>query len=610
MKKDDGYTFNYRTNYEARAAVSWLIMIVSARFMMFLGLPNLPFQVAMCVGGVFFTWRTHQALRIKQHKDALKGKKLSFLTISQKSQRRLSKPFESLWMGWGFEWSHRHTQASYEIIKRDSRDILPCYAANQKGAPWIHGLDIDEKKLRYPLHFADGHTLITGATGSGKTRLFDLLVTQCVLRNEATIIIDPKGDKDLRNLAERACQLNGTPDRFACFHPGFPEDSIRINLLRNFNRSTEIASRIAGLIITESGTDPFKNFGQMATNNIVQGQLICNERPMLTGIRRYLESGPAPLVIKSLTAYCDSLNINWRVAATQYTQKAKSGDVESEAYQLLRFYREKIQPQHPSSDLEGVLSMFEHDRAHFGKMIATLLPIMGMLTTGEMGELLSPNAENFDDPRRLEDTRSLIEKKACAYIGLDSLTDQMVGSAIGTLFLADLASVAGDRYNYGDQNQPVNIFVDECSEVICDQLIQLLNKGRGSRIRLFVATQTIQDFVARMGNEAKAYQVLGNTNNMISLRVTEDKTQEYVANKLPETRVKYVMRTQGTTTSQDTPDSFTGNHGERLMEEKIQMFIPQLLGQLPDLEYIAMLADGKLYKGRLPILKTEESSDA
>ena len=129
--------------------------------------------------------------------------------------------------------------------------------------------------------------------------------------------------------------------------------------------------------------------------------------------------------------------------------------------------------------------------------------------------------------------------------------------------------MAGDRYNYGVcEDNYVNIFVDECSEVICDQLISMLARARGSKFRLFVATQTIQDFAARMGSEAKAYQVLGNVNNTISLRITEDKTQEYIANKLPETRVKYVMTSQGTNTGSDSPQIFSGNQSERLMEEK------------------------------------------
>ena len=40
-----------------------------------------------------------------------------------------------------------------------------------------------------------------------------------------------------------------------------------------------------------------------------------------------------------------------------------------------------------------------------------------------------------------------------AYIGLDSLTDNMVASAIDSIFLSDLTAVAGDRYNFGENNQ-------------------------------------------------------------------------------------------------------------------------------------------------------------
>jgi len=32
------------------------------------------------------------------------------------------------------------------------------------------------------------------------------------------------------------------------------------------------------------------------------------------------------------------------------------------------------------------------------------------------------------------------------------------GSAIGSILLADLAAVAGDRYNYGVSDRPVNVF--------------------------------------------------------------------------------------------------------------------------------------------------------
>ena len=84
---------------------------------------------------------------------------------------------------------------------------------------------------------------LVGTTGAGKTRLFDLLVTQAVLRGEAVVIIDPKGDQDLRHAAERACRSAGESGRFVHFHPAFPKDSARIDPLHSFNRATEVASR-------------------------------------------------------------------------------------------------------------------------------------------------------------------------------------------------------------------------------------------------------------------------------------------------------------------------------------------------------------------------------
>jgi conjugal transfer pilus assembly protein TraD len=76
-----------------------------------------------------------------------------------------------------------------------------------------------------------------------------------------------------------------------------------------------------------------------------------------------------------------------------------------------------------------------------------------------------------------------------------------------------------------------------------------LNKGRGAKIRLFIATQTFADFAARTGSQDKARQVLGNVNNLIALRIMDSETQQYITDNLPKTRLKYIMRTQGVATS-------------------------------------------------------------
>ena len=171
-------------------------------------------------------------------------------------------------------------------------------------------------------------------------------------------------------------------------------------------------------------------------------------------LRRYLEGGSATLVVRALERYFDRvLEDGWK---NRLSSKAK--DSEGRAMALVRHYRDTVQTTHPNMDLEGLVSMFEHDRTHFGKMVASLLPVMNMLTSGTLGPLLSPDPNDIDDPRPITDSARIINQAQVAYIGLDSLSDGMVGSAIGSILLADLASVAGDRYNYGLDNRPVNIF--------------------------------------------------------------------------------------------------------------------------------------------------------
>ncbi|EJS84890.1 TraD, partial [Pasteurella multocida subsp. multocida str. Anand1_buffalo] len=206
------------------------------------------------------------------------------------------------------------------------------------------------------------------------------------------------------------------PERFVYFHPGFPEHSVRLNPLRNFNRGTEIASRIAALIPSETGADPFKAFGQMALNNIVQGLLLTSQRPDLKTLRRFLEGGPEGLVVKAVTAWGEQVYPNFSVEIKRFTEKANT--LAKQAMAMLLFYYERIQPIAANTDLEGLLSMFEHDRTHYSKMVASLMPVLNMLTSSELGPLLSPIANDVDDSRLITDSGRIINNAQVAYIGL------------------------------------------------------------------------------------------------------------------------------------------------------------------------------------------------
>ena len=605
----DSYDATFRPNFEAYAASIWFL---SAGFAIAWGavtaMPAEPFWLVGLLAMVMGARRAPRAWRLYRTKAGVKGTALAFVKL-QSLKRILARHGSSLWLGYGFDWDTEQTQIAHEIMKRNNHEVMGRRKREPEatGSPWIHGAGIrKEREISQPLKHTEGHWLLVGTTGSGKTRCFDTMITQAILREEPVVIIDPKGDRELCENARRACEAAGHPERFVYFHPGFAERSVRIDPLHNFNRPTELASRIAVLIPSETGADPFTAFGQMALNNVVQGILFAGDRPNLANIRSYLEGGVDSLMVAAIGAYCDRVMPEWEFYASSYMAKANNDEKKANA--LMQFYKDYIKKDHASPDLEGLFSMFVHDREHFGKMTASLLPVLNMLTSGDLAGLLSPNAMDPNDDRLITDMARCINNKQVLYVGLDSLTDAMVGSAIGSILLSDLTAVAGDRYNYGDARdlQSVNIFVDEAAEVINTPFIQALNKGRGAGFRLYVATQTFADFSAKLGNQAKARQVLGNINNILTLRVTDAETQKYICDSLPETRVRYILNNQSTNSSSTSVEAHSGSIGERLEEEKVPMIPAQALGLLPNLEFFARLVDGRLIKGRLPILTDEE----
>ena len=148
----------------------------------------------------------------------------------------------------------------------------------------------------------------------------------------------------------------------------------------------------------------------------------------------------------------------------------------------------------------------------------------------------------------------------------------------------------------------INLFIDEAAEVLCPQLLSLLNKGRGAKFRLYVATQTLADFEAQLGSEAAAQQFIDNCNHLICLRTQNPDTQKFITDKLPPVRYRYFIRNQGISTDANRPMEFTGNLSEQQLEETGDLFPPQLLGELPNLEYVARLGGGRLLKGRIPVI--------
>ena len=597
------YENPFRPNFDGWSTLAWAAGILGAGLVVLhTEMPRGPSCVFGAACFFMMAWRSVPALRLwRLHRLLRKGRGIQFIDEKQ-LLRKVRKGH--LWLGRGFDWSSAHTRLTAEIVNQDP-PFLRKRESRRRGKWWLHAVGMREDDIYIPLKHLEGHTLITGTTGAGKTRLLSLMIIQLIELGYPVIVIDPKGDQQLRDAVRLLCDRRNR--RFNYFNPAYPELSCRIDVLHNWARASEVASRISALIPSKGDSDPFKAFSQRVLDFTVQGLIEARQRPTIALLRRHIEGGPDKLMLNAFESHFMHHVPHWASAAAAYVQQAKARDeVQRKVLGYIRYYRAEVEDFHPSGALDGLISIFEHSREHATKMIASLLPVLSMLTSGHVGALLSPDPGDSDDARPITDLARIIDNREVAYISLDSLSDGMVGTAIGSILLADLAATAGAIYNYSPEPVETYVFVDESAEIANDQLIQILNKSRGAGINAQLVSQAFADFAARMSSQDKARQMLGNLNNKIILRTLDGGTQEYLAEGMPKTRVASIQRSVSESMSAGNVLAHSGGIGERLATEEVPLIGPEMFGFLPDLHYLTLLAGGRVLKGRLPILANAE----
>lgn len=609
-----------RPAYEFYAAIAWTVVaVLMGAIALFTSLPKSPFWYMGIIAVIGASMRWRQTIKLWDFKINLAGKPFAFMQMEMLKRLMAAEPKE-VWVGAGFNWGPRHTQRALEIRKRDIDTVLPpdwflkLRGAKESvrkvvGLPWIHGLEPKEEHIFVPQSSLEGHTLVFGTTGAGKTRLYETLIVQAILRQEVVVVIDPKGDKELREICMKACKAAGRPEAFVEFNPAFPKRSIRLNPLANFNNSTEIASRIAALMPAGSGS--FAEMAWKAVNAVSEGIIYLDMRPSLVLLRRYIEGDPGKLLEEVLKTFFVRNVPRWETLLAPLVQRMRDGkgapkiQGTPEMLAYIHYYKNEVSASMKDPSVDGLLAMVEHNREHLGKILASLVPLLVMLTAGDMGPMLSPDPSDMEDERPIFDTKKLFSGRHVLYLGLNSLSNATVGSAIGSVVLADMAAVAGERYNYSDPSllPKVQVFVDEAAEVVNLPLIQILNKARGAGFVTTLAAQTLPDFIARMGNEAFARQILGNCNNLIALRTKDRQTQDFIVETFGTTDIQVVSTSISAGSRTDEPGiDYTSNASKSISEKSVDVFPPELLGMLPNLHYIAFVSGGRVIKGRLPKL--------
>ncbi|HFI4754896.1 TPA: type IV conjugative transfer system coupling protein TraD [Escherichia coli] len=561
---------------------------------------------------------------------------------------------QRLFLGRGFRWTQKHTQrlqdtlrpevAKYlqpgwlyqtarwlemrtehsapglgKLLRTDSplNPVRPLPPVG--GNPVLHGIEPNEQDVWLTLLERVGHTIVYGTTRVGKTRLAELLVTQDIRRGEVTIVFDPKGDADLMKRVWAEAHRAGRGDALYIFHLGWPGISARYNAVGRFGRVSEVASRVAGQLSGEGNSAAFREFAWRFVNIIARALVALGERPDYTLIMRYVNN-IADLYIRyaekvireQLPSLQAQIQNNEQVLGDDDVPRNMQGQPDAVriwSIEVALSSEEGKQLYDPI--LDGLRSAVRYDRTYFDKIVASLLPLLEKLTTGKTAELLAPDYLDMSDSRPIFDWEQIIRKKAVVYIGLDALSDSEVASAVGNSMFADLVSVAGHIYKHGihaglpgegDSKVPINLHCDEFNELMGDEFIPLINKGGGAGMQVTAYTQTSSDIEARIGNAAKTAQVQGNFNNLIMLRVRENRTAELLTTQLPQVEIYTKTLVSG---HQDTDISagqdFTSSTQDRVGTVKVPLLEPADVVTLPKGQAFALLEGGQLWKIRMPL---------
>ncbi len=447
-----------------------------------------------------------------------------------------------LYVGRGFFWDVSHAQLYHNLTNEIENKKILKKEGKIAGRHYVHNLSEEDEDLTLDL---PRHTLITGTTGVGKTRMMELLAVQRIERGECVVIIDPKGDRGLINAVNQACCDAGREADFRFVSLAHPTKSSSINPIQNSVGAGDIAGRITSIMEQGKGSEVFIAFCYDVVSTVAEVMLTIGIPITLKNIKKY-----CILDMESLEGEVDDYLLN----------------------NILSDNHEKVL----RTALVDLRNKVEHNREHFSKMTTSLIPVMKALTAGNVGALLSPEHSDLS-------WQQIIEKKQVVYFYLGSMIDDYVSSTVGKLLVQDLVSYVGQIYSFNVKSSfvPVHVMVDEFYSVIFEGYVNMLNKSREAGVRMYLGMQTTADIEAK-GSVAIKKQIIGLIDNIICLRTPELEMATQICDNFGEVEIEKVMKMKGVSANPSDPKSvYTSSSTERLDKQAVPLISPEIITGLP-----------------------------
>ncbi len=318
-----------------------------------------------------------------------------------------------------------------------------------------------------PVSASGTHTLVVGATGSGKTVTQTWIAVRAIAHGMAAIVVDPKNDRWMRDRLHRSALAAGR--RFIAWTPQGPA------VYNPYARGgeTEVADKaLAG----ERFTEPhYLRQAQRYLGHAVRGLHAAGREVSLAGLVEALDPANLELLAR---------------------------DLEGGYAAALHAYLDSLSPRQ-RSDLAGV-----RDR----------LAIMAESDVGRWLDPATPGAEPFD---LLEEVRA----GTVVYFSLQADSRPLLAQMLGSAIVQDLQTVVSAL-----QERPAGclVVIDEFSAVAAEHVARLFGRARSAGISLLLGTQELAD-MRLPGREHLLEQVLGNLTSLIAHRQVVPDSAELIA---------------------------------------------------------------------------------
>jgi hypothetical protein len=338
-----------------------------------------------------------------------------------------------------------------------------------RGGELILGQDQSARAVSIPFGGARGgtHTLVVGATGSGKTVTQTWIAVRAIEHGMGAIVVDPKGDRGLRGEVRRAAQAAGrafvewTPDGGSVYNP-YARGS-----------ETEIADKaLAG----ERFTEP---------------HYLRQAQRYLGHVVRALRKAELEVSLRSIVEHMDPTRLE---CLARSLPEAEAGATHA--------YLDSLTGRQ-QSELTGV-----RDR-------------LAILSESDVGPWLDPQTSGADRFDLLDVARA----RAVVYFSLESDSRPLLAQMLGAAIVQDLQTTVAALQT---RPLPTLLVIDEFSALATEHVVRLFGRARSAGFSMLLGTQELSDLRVP-GRERLLEQVMGNLSVLIAHRQVVPESAELIA---------------------------------------------------------------------------------